>query len=339
MSQILGSPYYQQAFNPLIPWDKPTDPDISKESYIITIMPRVRAFNDIYRKILPNGNYQFDLEWNPRNKAQREMVGFIGRDTRVYPQYTSIFTPNYGLFSNMDEVNAYLHAQKVKIEPIGAKGNALVVLSSIKFSFPKFPIISSMITATTKQKVKALKFINNFKVLQSRTTQQMRIFQFPTTDPRVFLNIAQTYQSRNSENSDNQPVYDFLRFRDVRPFYTDVSYQYKSITIPQIDIQLKENTESLNGMYLIRIDYKTYNTKAIQIKNFIQYTALKINEQGINLRSDTQNQLKETFYQEIIQPGDYKINTSFMIWAEHLDIQPYPLFIGYINENNFIKQK
>lgn len=338
MSEVIGQLWFQQAYNPNIPSTETPPPQPDKPSYIITIAPRVRAFNEVYKLVDPNGNFQFDKYWWPLNKAQKEMVGFIGRLVRFKPLYIPKFVPFVGLFSNMNEAEEYLARQKIKFERSPNRGNALVVMSKLDFYFPVKPSLTTMLTAHNKINVKALKFKTGFHVLQSQTVQQERIFQFATTDPRVILNIFPSYQEPHSANSYVQPVFDFLRFRERRYFYTDITYQFKSISIPQLNLTLNEDTKKLDGLYLLRVNYRTNNTNAIQIKNFIQYTHLKITQEGFSTESRTQNSLKETFQiKPIIHDENYAVNTSFMIWAEHLDISAYPLFIGYINEKDFVK--
>ena len=340
MSHVLGELYFHQTLNPNIPHAETTPPNPNKPSYIITISPRVRALNEVYKMVKPNGNFQFDTYWQAQNKTQKELIGMIGRLVRFKPEYIPNFVPYVGLFSNMNDAEDYLKAQKIEFTKLPKDGNALVVVSKLNFQFPVKPTLTSFITADSKFNVKALKFTSGFQVLQSLTVQRDRIFQIPTTNPRVILNIFPTYQPQESADTPNQPVYDFLRFRRQRLFYTNITYQYKSISIPQVDVTLKEDTKALIGLYLLRVNYKTNNTNAIAIQNFIQYTNLKITQDGFSTESKTQTQLKEHYqYTPMIHNGDYALNTSFMIWAEHLDIPAYPLFIGYLNEKNFSKEE
>ena len=338
MSHFLGELFYQQSYNPNIPSTETPPPQPDKPSYIITMAPRVRALQEFYKLVKPNGNFEFDLYYNGQNTTQAQLIGMVGRLVRFKPIFVGKnYVPYLALFSNMNEAEEYLAKQKVKFERSSNRGNALVVMSKLDFYFPVKPTLTTMLTAHNKINVKALKFTTGFHVLQSQTVQQERIFQFPTTDPRVILTIFPSYQPPNG-TVENQPVFDFLRFRERRYFYTDITYQFKSISIPQLNLTLNEDTKKLDGLYLLRVNYRTNNTNAIQIKNFIQYTKLKITQEGFSTESKTQNSLKETFQiKPIIHDENYAVNTSFMIWAEHLDIHAYPLFIGYINEKDFVK--
>jgi len=330
MSHILGELWLQQTYNPFIPSAEVPQPDITKPSYSISIGPRVSALTSFYDLVKPNGNFQFDHYYQSQNTTQSQMIGFIGRLVRFKPLYIPDFVPFVGIFEYMNEAEEYLESQKIThiSGPNGDRGNAMVVVSNLKFKFPIKPIQTTMLTRNTKVNVKALQFNKGYKVLRSQTVYQNLIYQLATTNPRITINISQTYQPLNG-TVPNQPVFDFLRFRREQQFYTDITYQYKSIIIPQIDnLLIKEDTKDLNGLYLLRVNYTTNNTNAIQVKNFIQYTRLTINDSEVKEGLHTTN--------PYIQTTPYAVNTSFMIWIDHLDIAAYPLFIGYINEKNFV---
>lgn len=336
MSNILGQLYYNRMYNPIMPISE-TPPPEDKPSYMITIAPRVKALNRVYNMTNPNGNFLFDKYWQPTNRVQKEMVGFIGRLVRFNPKYGNESKPFVGLLENRDDAQKYLNEQKIKYEKIPNEGNALVVISKLNFNFPIPPKMTTMMTRKNKFNVAALLFNKGFKVIESNTINRDIIFQFPTTDPRVIISVFQTYQPPNSKHASNQPVYDFLKYRDERYFYNDITYRYKSVSLPRINKMIKEDTEGLNGFHLLRVNYKTNDTNAIAIKNFIQYTNICITEKGISSESQLETQLKENFT-PIMNKGNYAINSSFMIWAEHLDISAYPLFIGYLNEKDFLRK-
>ena len=331
MSNVIGELIFQREINPEIPYAETPKPEINKPSYIITIAPRVKALNEIYNMVKPNGNYQFDHYWNAENVQQKAMIGFIGRENRIYkPIKGSHFI---GLFETMEEASNYLTAKEIPNEKTNKKENALVIISKLTYNFLVKPKPRSFLSAEMHKKVKGIRFNSGFRVLQAHNITRDKIYQILTSNSRVILNIFPTYQRPDN----NEPVYEFLKLRRQRLFNSDIPYQYKSRTIPEIDITLKEDTNELNGMNLIRVNKCKNDIERVTIQNIIQYTQLKINENGFTSESKVQDKIKEKFEMRSETDNDYIINTSFMIWAEHLDEPSYPLFIGYLNEKNFSK--
>jgi len=336
MSSSLGILWYQQIYNKNIPQANVPLPDPSKSSYSITMGPRIRALTEFYRLVGVNGNFEFDDYYHGINITQKQLISMIARLTRFVPN-NSIkgFVPFVGIFENMNDAERYLASMKVEHKPSTNRENALVIISKLNFKFPITPSPTTMLTFNSRFNVKALEFKKGFKVLRSQTVYQNTIYQLKTSNPRITINISQTYQPPD-DTVPNEPIFTFLRFRRQYQFYTDITNLYTSIIVPQMDITLSENVHKLNGMYLLRVNYKTNNTNAIQIKNFIQYTNLSITAEGVGATSQVQENLN--VQNPLSHTGPYAINTSFMIWADHLDIPAYPLFIAYINEKNFTRE-
>lgn len=289
---------------------KPLPDDL--ESYVITVAPRISAFNEIYKKVKPNGGYYKYNWWKYYNAAQKEFLGFVSRqETAIQPWYSWNYYPFVGLFPNMDETRNYLKKQNVQITD-DKTGNSLVLTSKFDLTFKNPPINFN----------NRLYFKKGFTVLQSPTIDQSILYRFDTPNKKVKLWIQENKYIDTAKTA-YAPLYFYLNYQDQRPFYTDISYRYTSVSIPIMNFKIKEDTQHLNGMYLERINNCTSEIERIQIQNVLQYTDIIINSGNkgiINFEMVNKN---------------YDVNAPFMMWLEYTDIRFFPLFIGFFGKSLF----
>lgn len=282
------------------------------KSYVITVAPRISAFNEIYKRVQPNGGYYKYNWWKFWNAGQKQFLGFVSRqETAIQPWYSWNYYPFIGLFPNMDTTRNYFKKQNIQINN-DKTGNSLVLRSTFNLTFKNEPIKFN----------DRLYFTKGFSVLRQQTIDQDILYRFDTTNPKVKLWVQENKYIQ--PKTGYEPLYFYLNYNDQRPFYWDITDRYTSVSLPLMNFQFKEDTEHLNGMYLERINNCTSEIERIQIKNVLQYTDIKID-------SNNKGYIK---FDEVVNKN-YDINSPFMMWLECQDIRFFPLFIGFFNKELF----
>lgn len=281
---------------------------LTLDSYIITVAPRIAAFNEIYNHTKPNGGYYKYNWWKYYNAGQKQFVGFINRQERAnqpwftwqYPQFT-------GLFPSMNSTREYLAKQNVQINS-DKTGNALLLMSKFDINF-KYPPLKMD---------DRIYFTKGFKAVRETTVEQNILFKFETKNPNITLWIQENKYIQ--PRAGYEPIYFYLNYNNHRQFYYDITNKYSSVSLPVMNERLQEDTDHLNGMFLERINNYTSEIERIQIKNVLQYTdiILDSNRTGIMHFKEPVNK-------------NYDIKKPFMMWLEDRNIRYFPLFIGFFN--------
>jgi len=306
----------------LVPWKSKT------KTFGITLPARIRAFHTIGEALKKPimGEYLYEGDWSFHNPAQQDFKFFISR----FKPYNSIEEgTKIKISSDYMQLNAFFqkHGSKQRVNYFDpASGYGVVLLSQMTYGW-NFPAQESILN----NNFKSLDFTRGYEILESKDNFHLPLIRIRTNQPNITAVIKMADPRYNPE-SPYQTIFNFLNQRRSRHFYRSVTRDYSVLRIPQIQTEISEDVDHLNGMCLQKYNKKTGLFQSFTVQEIKQQTIVNINTAGINIGSGLQVKSLIDAKEGYTRPA-FAVNKPFLFWLEHDYIPNYPLFMGFFNRD------
>ncbi len=309
----------------LVPWTSKT------KTFGITLPARIRAFRTIGEALKKPimGEYLYEGDWSFHSPAQHDFKFFVSR-FQAYPYVSIEEGTRIKISSDYKQINQFFkkHGSKQRIDYFDpAAGYGVGLLSQMTYGW-NFPAQEALLNG-----YKAIEFTNGYEILESKDNFHLPMVRIRTSEPNITAVIKMTDPRYNPE-SPYQTIFNFLNQRRWRHFYRPITRDYTALRIPQIQTEISEDVDHLNGMCLQKFNKKTGLFQSFTIQDIKQQTIVNINPAGVNIGSNLK-------VKSLIDPKEgytrpvFAVDRPFLFWLEHEWIKNYPLFMGFFNRNSW----
>lgn len=312
----------------LVPWRTNT------QTFGITLPARIRAFHTIGEALKKPimGEYLYEGDWAFHTPAQHDFKFFISR----FKPYISIEEgTKISISSDANKINEFFrrHGSKARMQYFDPDaGYGVGLLSQMTYGWMRPALPASLLN-----KYKGIEFTAGYEILESKDNFHLPLIRIRTSEPNITAVIKMVDPHYKASNP-YQVVFNFLNNRRWRHFYRPITRNYTSLRIPQIQKEISEHVDHLNGMCLQKFNKQTGLFQSFTIQRIMQQTMVNINPAGVNIGSSLK-------VNSLIDPKEgytrphFSVDRPFLFWLEHEWIKSYPLFIGFFNRDAWVPDR